>query len=106
MASDGTLPDLVRRQVLLLLTELVTNAVRHGGASAGRSVGVTVFRSADLVRVAVTDPGAGFDWRGRESEDPMAPGGYGLFLVEQTATRWGIERGSDSTTVWFEIDAV
>jgi len=50
------------------------------------------------------DPGAGFDWNGRESDDPLEPGGYGLLLVDRMSSRWGIDRSPGSTTVWFELD--
>ena len=52
----------------------------------------------------MTNPGDGFDWNGRESDDPLEPGGYGLLLVDRMSSRWGIERSAGSTTVWFELD--
>ena len=66
-----------------MLTELVTNAVRHGeGAERPRGVAVKVVESDGGVGAAVTNPGAGFEWSGRESDDPLEPGGYGLVLVD------------------------
>jgi signal transduction histidine kinase len=103
VARDGDLPPSVRADLLLLLTELVTNAVRHGGASEGRHVAVTVVRLARTVLVAVTDPGPGFEWRGRPQGRVPGPGGYGLVLVDRMARRWAIERCGRSTTVWFEL---
>ena len=103
VSRDGVLPASVHGDVLLLLTELVTNAVRHGGAHVGRSVGVRVARSAGRVNVAVSDSGPGFEWRGRDASHPPAGGGYGLLLVDRMASRWGIERRERSTTVWFEF---
>jgi hypothetical protein len=43
-ARDGFVPRSVRAEALLLLTELVTNAVRHGGAGNGLAVEVAVAR--------------------------------------------------------------
>ena len=40
----------------------------------------------------MTNPGAGFEWNGRESDDPLEPGGYGLLLVDRMSSRWGIDR--------------
>ena len=96
-------PEAVHDTLLLLLTELVTNAVRHGCAGDGLPVDVVVARSSDSLSVAVTDPGAGFEWRRPEMSCVPAESGYGLLLVDQMATRWGIERGESVTTVWFEL---
>jgi signal transduction histidine kinase len=102
-AANGVVPRAVRAEALLLLTELVTNAVRHGGAGNGLPVEVVVTRSARGLRVAVSDPGAGFEWRGREATAVREASGYGLLLVDWMAPAWGIERGQSSTTVWFEL---
>jgi anti-sigma regulatory factor (Ser/Thr protein kinase) len=99
IACDGLLGSADGHVLLLLLTELVTNAVKHGG----EPVEVAVIRSRERLTVAVTDPGAGFEWRGRPRTRPASAGGYGLLLVERMARRWGIEREEDSTTVWFEL---
>ena len=101
--GNGRVPEAVRAEVLLLLTELVTNAVRHGGAGDGLPVEVVVARLPGGVRVAVTDPGAGFEWRRPQTTRMPAESGYGLQLVDRMARRWGIERGEDFTTVWFEL---
>jgi anti-sigma regulatory factor (Ser/Thr protein kinase) len=89
--------------VSLLLTELVTNAVRHGGARNGQPVTLTLEHWPSLVRVSVSDPGPGFQWRPPDPRRPPAEGGYGLVLVDRMALRWGIEPSGDSTTVWFEL---
>jgi anti-sigma regulatory factor (Ser/Thr protein kinase) len=102
-ARNGKVPGAVRDELLLLLTELVTNAVRHGGAVEGLPVGVAVARSSQGLRVAVTDPGAGFEWPRREAGNAARESGYGLLLVDRMARRWGIECGENSTTVWFEL---
>jgi anti-sigma regulatory factor (Ser/Thr protein kinase) len=104
-AAEDSLAEHERRPVLLMLTELVTNAVRHGdGDDRPRGVSVKVMEAEGGVGAAVTNPGTGFDWHGRESDDPLEPGGYGLVLVDRMASRWGIDRSSGSTTVWFELD--
>ena len=96
-------PEPARAKVVLLLTELVTNAFRHGGAGNGRPVEVVMARSSRALRVAVTDPGGGFEWRPPQTNGRPAESGYGLLLVDQIAARWGIERGESFTTVWFEL---
>ena len=106
LAAVGVpLPPPVEAKMSLLLTELVTNAVRHGGARNGEPVTVTVEHSPGLLRVAVSDPGPGFQWRPPDPRRPPEEGGYGLVLVDRMARRWGVEPRADSTTVWFELSA-
>ena len=54
----------------------------------------------DAVRVEVIDCGSGFTATPRDPERPH--GGYGLYLLEQQATRWGVDR-EGGTRVWFEL---
>jgi anti-sigma regulatory factor (Ser/Thr protein kinase) len=103
IAGDGELPAAVRADVLLLLTELVTNAVRHSGLRPDESVRVELHQWARRVRVEVVDPGTHFTAarpraRGDES------GGWGLLLVDRIAKRWGVGHRASGTCVWFEIE--
>jgi anti-sigma regulatory factor (Ser/Thr protein kinase) len=84
----------------LLVTELVTNAVRYSGGW----VDLKVFVERGFVRVEVTDPGPGFDPGNRPDPGIESMGGRGLYLVEQIADRWGVKTG-DRTVVWFELEA-
>jgi two-component sensor histidine kinase len=103
-ATAATLREDERQSVLLLLSELVTNAVRHGAPAGSRGVAVKVIESDDGVGAGVTSPGDPFDWSGRGTDDPLEPGGYGLVLVDSMASRWGIDHAAGATTVWFELD--
>jgi anti-sigma regulatory factor (Ser/Thr protein kinase) len=95
--------DETRKQVLLLASELVNNAVRHGGADEGDLLSIAVWPTDDGVGVEVTDSGNGFTPTGRNA--PLEePGGWGLVLVETMSTRWGVTR-DDRTRVWFELAA-
>jgi anti-sigma regulatory factor (Ser/Thr protein kinase) len=86
--------------VRLLVTELITNALRHGSLTPGDRVSVRASIDAGVVRIEVTDPGRSGIVAPRDP-GPRG-GGYGLFLVEQLAKRWGVER-RDGTTVWCEL---
>ncbi|HZG48994.1 MAG TPA: ATP-binding protein [Thermoleophilaceae bacterium] len=102
LAADAAWPDRVRDDVLLLATEIVTNAVRHGGAGPDQPVRVELGLHSALVRVAVFDQGPGFPRPTPGSGFP-ASGGWGLFLVERLADRWAVETTSEGTCVWFEV---
>jgi anti-sigma regulatory factor (Ser/Thr protein kinase) len=102
-ANDPTLPPSVQDDVSLLMTELVTNAVLHGGAAAGR-VQVEFRRQAGRIRVDVMDPGTNFEPPAPPSKGDAA-GGWGLFFVDQIAERWGVSPAPSGTSVWFELPA-
>jgi anti-sigma regulatory factor (Ser/Thr protein kinase) len=102
-ALDGIgVPGGRLRDVRLLVSELVTNAVRHANLNAGDVIGLVVEVADHALRVEVHDPGGGFVPTA-PSPDPARPSGWGLYLVAELADRWGVE--SDETTlVWFELD--
>ncbi|HUR87278.1 MAG TPA: ATP-binding protein [Solirubrobacteraceae bacterium] len=89
--SKETLDDL-----LVVVSELVTNAVLYGRGDVGLSV------RCDGKHVAgeVSDQGAGFVEQQR-AHDPTRVGGNGLFMVGRIADSWGLRGGE--TNVWFEI---
>jgi anti-sigma regulatory factor (Ser/Thr protein kinase) len=82
----------------LLVSEVVTNAVRHGGSDG--PVELHMSWNSEI-RVAVQDSGDGFSPAPRVG-GPGDPGGFGLYLVGQLADRWGVET-DDGTTVWFVL---
>jgi anti-sigma regulatory factor (Ser/Thr protein kinase) len=99
---DGRLPEDQLGDVRLLVSELVTNAVRHADMGDQDAIRLTVDVTGAAVRVEVSDPGSGFEPEPPPT-DPARSSGWGLFLVETLADRWGVERGS-GTRVWFELD--
>jgi anti-sigma regulatory factor (Ser/Thr protein kinase) len=84
----------------LMLGEVVTNAVIHGGVGTHERVRVTVVEDPRTVTFSVYDGGPGFVPAQR---DPWQPtGGFGLMIVEGLAQRWGVAREKGQTRVWFE----
>jgi anti-sigma regulatory factor (Ser/Thr protein kinase) len=83
----------------LLVTELVTNSVTHAGAD---SVVLKVLVGHKAVWTEVTDEGPGFDPAITNNPGEGRPG-WGLFLVERLANRWGVNHEGRSTKVWFEL---
>jgi anti-sigma regulatory factor (Ser/Thr protein kinase) len=88
--------------VVLVISELVTNSVRHAGLDASEPVQLSVGMEGDTVRVAVRDPGPGFEPPSAPS-DPAHVGGWGLVLVDQLAERWGVNHDGNATVVWCEL---
>ena len=86
-----------RDDAMLLVSELVTNAVRYGPEEQIRLI---VSDDGERTRFTVHDLGLG-PLPAMRAEDDPEPGGHGLRLVDVVADRWGVERGS--TRVWFEL---
>ena len=85
----------------LIVSELVTNALRHG--ADGERIDLAVTPKPEFLCVQVTDDGPGLAPRPR-ALDTEEEGGYGLFFVEQLTRRWGVTRENRRTRVWFELD--
>lgn len=88
---------------MLAVSELVTNAVRHGATTGQDRVRVRAEAVPDWTRVDVCDSGPGFvdSFPAR-----TGPGGWGLFLVSEAADRWGAARRAEQFCVWCEIGDV
>jgi anti-sigma regulatory factor (Ser/Thr protein kinase) len=97
---DGVIDPTAAEQARLLLSEVVTNAVRHGD---GETIRVLLDAAQDgELRCEVVDEGHGFVPKARD-KPTTAEGGWGLHLVETLSRRWGVREGS--THVWFELPA-
>jgi anti-sigma regulatory factor (Ser/Thr protein kinase) len=89
--------------VRLLISELVTNAIRHAGLDLEDWIELDVEVGSNTVRVEVRDHGTGFEPAMPPASKPLDGAGWGLRLVHRVASRWGVERDA-WTRVWFEID--
>lgn len=94
------LDDPVLENIRLLVTELVTNSVRHARAT---KIELMVLTSRTRVHVEVANPGGGFEPRPSGPEDSES--GWGLFLVDRLSDDWGVTQGNgaDYQRVWFEL---
>ena len=91
---DGDTRDVA----VLLVSELVTNALQHGR----QPMRLVADNGPDTLRVEIYDGGDG-----RPAIRPVRadePGGRGLRLVDALATRWETTLGPDGKCVWFELD--
>jgi CheY-like chemotaxis protein/anti-sigma regulatory factor (Ser/Thr protein kinase) len=82
---------------LLVVSELVGNAVTHAASSCQ----VSISRASDSVRIEVTDRGEGTPQP--QPYDRMAEGGRGLVLIGAMSSAWGVEHVQDGKKVWAEI---
>lgn len=90
MTGSGRLDD-----AKLLVSELVTNAIRH----ARSPVQVTVRDHGGRLRVEVADESV----RPLVYREGLQEGGRGLLLLDALADRWGVDHHSHGKTVWFEL---
>lgn len=102
LALEERLDGQVLDDIRLLVSELVTNAIRHAEGPNGGEVELDVTIDDGRVRVEVADPGAGFEPQPRDDE-MTRPGGWGLYLVDRISDRWGVIRNR-LNRVWFELD--
>jgi Histidine kinase-like ATPase domain len=102
-ALDGIraeLGDALHGVAALLVSELVTNSVKHSKATNG-VIELLVCLTARVLRVEVSDDGQGFDPPADASDD--ADSGRGLKILRELGDRWGRPTGL-RTAVWFELD--
>ncbi|MFT9670062.1 ATP-binding protein [Streptomyces rhizosphaericola] len=88
--------------VLLVVSELVTNACLHAGGPEELRIGCT----PKALRVEVVDRGAGQP-APRTPHRVGRPGGHGMFIVQRLCLDWGVQRTADrpGKTVWAELAA-
>src|SRR5437764_11658207 len=91
--------------VMLLTSEVVTNAVVHAPHVRGGSVDVSGEWLDSRFRVSVTNSGPMFGWRPVRLPT-VGMRGRGLALVDRAARDWGITHDDGTTCVWFEVDCV
>ena len=89
--------------VQLLVTELVTNSLRHAEFGLEDAIDIRIEVDDGCARVSVCDPGGSEEPKLLE-QDLESTGGRGLFLVDAMADRWGVDTNS-RTCVWFELMA-
>jgi anti-sigma regulatory factor (Ser/Thr protein kinase) len=100
---EGGLSPEKLEDVRLIVSELVTNSVRHAGLSPDEHILLAVVISDGSVRGRVCDPGPGFKKPSEPRPRTDMSGGWGLPIVERISDRWGVERNG-CVCVWFEID--
>jgi anti-sigma regulatory factor (Ser/Thr protein kinase) len=99
--EKSELPEASMATLVLLVSELVSNAVVHSDAPPASDIELRASLIGQrAVRVEVADQGSGFTVIPRDPD--QLTGGFGLYLVDSQAARWGVDRRG-GTCVWFEI---
>jgi anti-sigma regulatory factor (Ser/Thr protein kinase) len=106
MVVAHCLTGLVSQQILrdaqLLVSEVVTNSLRHGELSAGDTVLVSVYLAADSVRLEIVNAGTVGAVTATPPDRLPRGDGFGLDLVDRLTASWGVRRNG-GTNVWFEM---
>ena len=95
----GELDPAVLRDAQLLVSEVVTNSVKHSGSDD--PIRLRVWARRRGLKVEVADGGFGFDVASPPSA-PDAVSGRGLMILDSLADRWGVSRDARAR-VWFEL---
>ena len=100
VCADALVSPPMTETALLLVSEVVTNAVVHGTGRPQLDIDVR----PDVLRVTVTDDASTLPQVQREIA-LFADGGRGLQLVEALSARWGTDpHVPTGKSVWFELD--
>jgi anti-sigma regulatory factor (Ser/Thr protein kinase) len=92
------------RDAVLVVSELLSNAIRHARPLPGESVQVAWAVDDDAVEVAVSDGGA--PTRPSPGQPSLSSlGGRGLGIVEYLSRRWGVRSDDAGLTVWAVLAA-
>ena len=86
----------------LVISELLSNALRHAGPLPGSGIRVAWDLDADSVRISVSD-GGGPSRPEFGEPTPTTTGGRGLRIVARLSRRWGTLCDDEGTTVWAEV---
>jgi anti-sigma regulatory factor (Ser/Thr protein kinase) len=99
----GQLTETAAADAALIVSELVTNSVRHADVGPQQTLTVECATLPDRLRITVTDPGSRLEPHLRQS-DRNGDGGYGLAIVAALSLAWGVMRDAAGTTsVWCEL---
>ncbi|MEU8921929.1 ATP-binding protein [Kitasatospora sp. NPDC048545] len=106
LALDALVPDArqgvaadVAADIVLLVAELVANAMLHGDGP----LELVLDTAGERLRVEVSDRSPEMP-APRLPHEPALPGGHGLVIVRRIADRWGAQPHSQGKTIWAEFD--
>ncbi len=98
LRQGWAVPATTAEHAVLLVSELVGNAVRHTGA---HTFGLRMHRRQGWIRVEVRDPSRGLPCLLPVTEWDTS--GRGLWLIDRLADRWGVDLLPRGKSTWFEM---
>ena len=98
----GELDESLLDDLRLIVSELVTNSIRHAGLRSSDPIDLEISVTDETIRLELRDRGRGFA-PPPSPNNPFQESGWGLFLVSQLTDRWGVSTEDGMTTVWIEI---
>lgn len=101
LAAEGVAPD-DRDDAMLVLSELVSNAVKHAAPLPTGEVRVRWAIRADVLHLEITDGGAATRPKAVVAA-VSALGGRGLDIVRTVCRQWGVTEQPDCVTVWADV---
>ncbi|WP_131732289.1 ATP-binding protein [Actinomadura formosensis] len=101
---DSGVYESVVNDASVIISELISNALRHARPLPSGQVKVCWLRRGDLLELEVSDGGAMTEPR-RGPGTLSSLGGRGLGIVETLSEGWGVRHEDDSTTVWAVLRA-
>jgi anti-sigma regulatory factor (Ser/Thr protein kinase) len=100
--TEAGVPPECRDDAMLVLSELVSNAVKHAAPLPDGQITVSWQVADDVLHVEITDGGSGT--RPSASVAVLsALGGRGLDIVRMVASQWGVTEDDGTVTVWAEV---
>jgi anti-sigma regulatory factor (Ser/Thr protein kinase) len=105
LARERTHDEPTHYDAGLLVTELVSNCVRHARIEAKRPLRLRAWLRGTTLRIELWDAGTdGAIAPGPPRlADDAGTGGFGLNLVALLSSDWGVQRDAHGTTVWLEL---
>jgi len=101
LAAAGV-PEDASQDAMLVLSELVTNAIKHAAPLPSGEITVRWQVRDDLLHIEITD-GGGSTRPHAAVASLSSLGGRGLDIVRRVSREWGVTEGEDSVTVWAEV---
>jgi anti-sigma regulatory factor (Ser/Thr protein kinase) len=95
---DGRIATTRLHDIQLIVSELVTNALRHGTGEVVLRVSI----HDDELHISVSDSAE--EEPRLQPQDPTRPGGLGLHIVDQLSILWGVARFPGGKTVWSTVE--
>ena len=102
---NAKVSDEVRQDAMLVISELVSNAVKHAAPLPGGEVRVRCSIGEDFVHIEITDGGA-VTRPNPAVATVFALGGRGLDIVRTISREWGVIQEDDTVTVWADVPRV